>query len=288
MGRTIHVFHLSNSYKEITMKLIVVLIFAAVFAVQGLIEKDHQSNSFEFDALQPLMFALSSITSFSSSNREQSLTHLKSMLPPAEFETVMHSLITLDRANETLQYALPARRKSLYALTDALPAFTSIVTQYQKAVKKGNEHLSKDVHEKLFQLFPVLNEALEQLTPAFPILADTLTMMTKELPQLARVMPAFHRSFSSQNAVIRYQLAFSLPAYGKASDSFHDNISKFNEYSLPHLVSFLSSLYRFSRNNGIPSPYQYNKPMYNSHYSNYPEHQDCSYSNNRFLILLSM
>merc|ERR1712071_334594 len=103
----------------------------------------------------------------------------------------------------------------LYALTDALPAFTSIVTQYQKAVKKGNEHLSKDVHEKLFQLFPVLNEALEQLTPAFPILADTLTMMTKELPQLARVMPAFHRSFSSQNALSGLNWPFHCPHTGK-------------------------------------------------------------------------
>ena len=248
----------------------VVLLCAAVLAVQASEGSDYQFDSFDFNNLKPLMSALGSLTPF---NREKNVAQMRNILPPAEFQTMMHGLMTLDRANETIQRAFPPLRESLSTLADALPSVIPIVVQYQLAGKKGKASYSKDIIEKLFKLTPVLNEALEQLTPAFPILADTLTMLSKELHLMSTAIPALSRSMSSQNAVIRSQMAFALPAYGKASDSFHDNLSKFHEYALPYLISFLSSLNRYART-GDSSAFQHSQPMNNL---NFPASQQCGF-----------
>ena len=271
----------------------VVFLFAAVFAVQAFLDDDPKFDSsfdsFDINNLQQLMSAFGSLTSYAIYNREKNLAHLRNTLSSNDFQTVMHGVMTLDRANETLQEAFPALRQSLYTLTDALPAFTSIISHNREAKPNRHGTLPKEVQERLFQLFPVLNEALGQFIPAFPIVTDTLIMLVKELPRFFTAIPALSRSFASKNAAVRSQLALTLPAYGRACDSLNDNVSKFNEYALPYLVPFLSSVYRYTKTSGMFSSFHHNRPMYNPRYStnqyfptNFEEDEQCPHQNSLY------
>merc|ERR1712127_1089852 len=120
----------------------------------------------------------------------------------------------------------------------------------------------------MVQLFPVLNEVLEQLTTAFPIL-ETLTILTNELPQLLTSMPTISRYILARNAGFRSQLVHLLPAYGKAADVFSAGVTKFNENALPALMATLSST-----NSDAKTTINYSKSVYNPYYPvNVPEFQ---------------
>ena len=216
----------------------------AVIAVQAFQEYDDPIDTIDLATIQPIISALSLFSPFSPMNRRKNLVLMQTILSPSDFQTVMDSVLGMDKALETIKPAFPALKNSLLTLTDALPAFASIRSKYRKAVPNGDGPIPKGIYKRIVHLMPVLDEALEQLTPAFPILAETLIMLSRELSKLSPAMPALYQYISAHNAGVRSVMDFSLPAYGKACDSIEDSLSKFKEYALPYLVSFLSAIIR--------------------------------------------
>jgi len=245
------------------MQLTIVLFVAAFIAVQAAPEREDplsglpfdlyensapsDFNSLELGSIQPLVSALGSVFNLGFSYREKNLANLKNGLTPTDYQTVMHGVKALDKALETIKPAIPALKSSLTTLSTALPALSAVVTKYQKAGSSRTGLFPSGFYQDMFQFFPALNRALEELAPVVEIVADVVIILTNELPEMSSAIPALSRYLSAHSAGMRSQLGPFFPAFDKTAAAVVAANSKLTKNALPALISFLTSIGTISR-----------------------------------------
>lgn len=166
----------------------------------------------------------------------QKVSEMQNSIPPAELELIINSFKSINAALEILIPTFPALQKSLITLTKALPDASVILTKYA-----NSSLLPREVYQEMKQLYPVLNEAVEDVIPAFPGLADSLAILTNELIHLGPALPSITRYMSTYKADSVAQYENSIPVLKNATIAYSKAFARFYQKVFPSLYSAVST-----------------------------------------------